>query len=45
MLELLGMRSTFLLSLHPGPHWPGVVALDKVLSMGQIELHCTIMLN
>ena len=26
-------------------HWPGVVALDRVLSMGQIELNCVLMLN
>ena len=32
MLELWGMRSTF--SLLPGPLWPGVVALDRVLFMG-----------
>ena len=36
MLELWGMRST--LSLLPGSLWPGVVAPDRVLSMGQIEL-------
>ena len=35
MLELWGMQSTPSL---PGPLWPGVVAPDKVLSMGQIEL-------
>ena len=29
--------------LLPGPLWPGVVAPDRVLSMGQIELNC--MLN
>ena len=33
------MRSTPSLPLLPGPLWPGVVAFDKVLSMGQIELH------
>ena len=34
MLELWGMRSTPLLPLLPGPVWPGVVALDRALSMG-----------
>ena len=32
------MRSTPLLLSLPGPLWPGVVAPDRVLSMGQIEL-------
>ena len=38
MLELWGMRSTPLLLLLPGPLWPGVVAPDRALSMGQIEV-------
>ena len=38
MLELWGMWSTIPLPLLPGPFWPGLVAPDKVLSMGQIEL-------
>ena len=38
MLVLWGIQSTPLLPLLPGPLWPGVVAPDKVLSMGQIEL-------
>ena len=29
----------------PDPFWLEVVALDKVLSMGQIELNCVLMLN
>ena len=29
----------------PGPLWPEVVAPDKVLSMGQIQLNCVLMLN
>ena len=35
------------LPLLPGPLWPGVVAPDMVLSMGQIELfdHLTVMFN
>ena len=41
MLELWGMWSTPSLSLLPGPLWPGLIAPDKVLSMGQIELNCT----
>ena len=43
MLELWGMRSTT--SSLPGPLWPGVVGLDRVLSMGQIELKCILMLK
>ena len=38
MLKLWGMRSNPLLPSLQGPFWPGVVALDRVLSMGQIEL-------
>ena len=38
MLEIWGMRSTSSLPLLPGLFWPGVVAPDKVLSRGQIEL-------
>ncbi len=38
MLELWGMRSTPSLPSLPGPLWPGVVAPDRALSMGQIEL-------
>ena len=44
-LEFWGMRSTPSLPSLPGPHWPGVVAPDRVLSMGQIELNCLFMLN
>ena len=32
------MRSTCSLPLLPGPFWPGVVAPERVLSMGQKEL-------
>ena len=32
-------------SLLPGPLWPWVVAPDRVLSVGQIELNCVHMLN
>ena len=45
MLELWGMRSTLSLPSLPGSLWPGVVAADRVLSMGQIELNCVLMLN
>ena len=45
MLELWGMRSTPSLPSLPGPLWLGVVAPDRVLSMGQIELNCVLMLN
>ena len=38
MLELWGMRGTPSLPSISGPLWPGVVELDRVLSMGQIEL-------
>ena len=37
-LEIWGMWSTPSLPLLPGPLWSGVVVLDRVLSMGQIEL-------
>ncbi len=39
MLELWGMWSTPSLLSLPGPLWPGVVAPDRVFSMGLIELH------
>ena len=39
------MRSNPSLPSLPVPHWPEVVALDRVLSMGQIELNCVLMLN
>ena len=45
MLELLEMWSNPSLLLLPGPLWPGVVTLDRVLSMGPIELNCVLMLN
>ena len=38
MQELQGMQSTHSLLLLPGPLRPGVVAFDRVLFMGQIEL-------
>ena len=45
MLELWGMQSTPPLPSLPGPLWPGVVVPDRVLSMGQIELNCVLMLK
>ena len=39
MPELYRMWSTPSLPLLPVPHWPEVVAPDRVLSIGQIELH------
>ena len=38
MLALWEMQSTLLLLSFPSPLWSGVVAPDRVLSMGQIEL-------
>ena len=38
MLELRRMLSNISLPLFPGPLWPEVVAPDRVLSLGQIEL-------
>ena len=38
VMEFWGMWSTSSLPLIPGQLWPGVVAPDKILSMGQIEL-------
>ena len=45
MLGLWGMQSSPSLPLLPGLIWAGVVAPDRVLSMGQIELKCVLMLN
>ena len=45
MQELWGMQSTSSLPSLPGSLWPGMVAPDKVLSMGQIELNCILMLK
>ena len=45
MLELWEMWSTPSLLLLPAPLWPRVVAHNRVLSMGQIELKCVLMLN
>ena len=45
MMKLWGMQSTPLLPTLPSPLWSGVVAPDRVLSMGQIELNCVPMLD
>ena len=45
MLELWEMRSTPSLPSLPSPLWYGVVAPDRVLSVGQIELNSVLMLN
>ena len=45
MLELWEMLSTPLLSSLPGPLLPGVVAPDRVLSMGQTKLRTYAKLN
>ena len=37
MLELWGMQNTPSLLLLPGSHWSGVVAPNRVQSVGQIE--------
>ena len=45
MLDLWGMQSTPSLPSLPGRFCPGVVARDRVLSIGQIELNSVLMLN
>ena len=45
MLELWEMQSIPSLPLLPGPLWPRVVVPDRVLSIGQIEVNCILMLN
>ena len=45
MLELWGIQGTSLLPSLPDTLWPGVVAPDRVLSVGQIELNCILILN
>ena len=44
ILELWGMQSSPELPSLLGPLRLGLVTPDKVLSMGQIELNCTLML-
>ena len=45
MLKLWGMQNILLLPSLPGLLWPGVVAPDRVLSIGQRELNSVLMLN
>ena len=45
MLELWGIWNTPSLPSLPGPLWLGVVVPDRVLSMGQMELNCELLLN
>ena len=45
MLEFCGMRSTPFLPSLPCPLSPGIVAPDRILSMGQIGLNCVLKLN
>ena len=45
ILELWVMHCTSLMPPLPGPLRPRVVAPDRVLSMGQIELNSVLMLN
>ena len=45
MLELGGMQSTFSLQFFPGLVCLGMVALDRVLFIGYIEIKYVLMLN
>ena len=45
MLELWGIRITPSLPSLVGPLWAWVMTPDRILSIGQIELNCVIMLN
>ena len=45
ILKLWGMLCTPSLPSLSDPLWPRVVASETVLSMGQIELNCILMLN
>ena len=45
MLDLWRMWSTPTLPSLPGPQWPRVIAPDRVLSMGQMELNFVFLLN
>ena len=45
ILELWGMLSSSSLPSLPGPLWPGGVAPDRVLSIGQIERNHALILN
>ena len=45
LLELWEMQSTYSLPSLPGSLWLRVVASDRILAMGQIELNCVLMLK
>ena len=45
MLELWRVRSTPLLPSLPGQLWPVLIAPDRVLSMGQHEINCALMIK
>ena len=45
MLELWGMRSDLSMPSLLGPLWPGVITPERVLSIGQIEQNCILLLN
>ena len=45
MLELWGIQSIPSITSLPSLLWPGVVSPDRILSMGQIELNCVLMIN
>ena len=45
MLVLWGIRRTPSLASLLDQLWPGLVVIDRVLSMGQIELNCVLILN
>ena len=45
MLELWGMQSTPLLPSLLGPLWPRMVVPNRVLSSGQVQIICVLMLH
>ena len=45
MMEFWGMQSTLSLPSIAVPHWPAVVASERVQFMGQIEINRVLMLN
>ena len=45
MHDLWGMQSTPSWPSLSGPLWPWMVAPDSILSMGEMELNCVLMLS
>ena len=45
ILELCGIRRTPSLPSLSGPLWSGIMETDWVLSIGQVELNCVLMLK